>query len=1249
MSGFGDRGAKALAGAALLALLSSCFNTGVPPGAQLTCSADSDCPPGLVCRKVVNRCLDPKRLDSTPPGLEEAPVVSPAVAREGQPVTIAFRTTELLLGDPAVLVGDKPAKVDEEGTARSERRYRFVLVPDGTEPQNAPATVSLTLVDQTGNEALVPSAGTVTFDFAAPALAGPVEVVLEGPPKSLVDPVQKVGVGARVSVAIAFDEATGVEPVVEAVWADADPKSPKPDEVLTFVRRSGGPLSYVFEHSLVASATRPQGPYVLRTDVRDAAGNRAPLTLSAGFEVDTQAPASPDVATEGRVVFRREPWGTEAGAGVRRMHVVALPGGVEAGAALFVFNEVHGEVGHATADGKGAATVDLPFSDLARVLVRAVDAAGNASAEVPVRDLEWVATLGGKVAGSTRENPHQFVSRSRMGSNVIGPLGPLYGARPQSGAALARVDAAGSAGLVRQTGEPTWAQRDPRPRPVFGCTLGTYAMGGAIWARDAARDQIVALSGDGLTWVFNGDDWRPIITVDPEGDGDPTPRCGSALIYDERRGEVVLVGGLGVTGETWAWTGSSWRLANSGEGPTARSHAAAGYDKLREEVVLFGGTPALSGIRQDTWVWDGTRWHERTPQHKPPGRYGAVMAWDPVGQTLVMFGGESFGDDELQDLWRWDGSDWVQVVPASSSAPWPKGRSLATMVTDPVRKRVVLMGGATDKHENNLDVWEWDGAAWSSRSATPNPFDMSAVPGYAEKFVYPGRGASPAYYDPVRERIVLFGGVLEYPYPGAGKGYLYLADLWDWDPGAGTWTDRTAPLDANTNLPPTPRVRFGGAMVYDEQRGKALLFGGASSVKQETVFGDTLDDLWSWDGKAWEEVKHSGTWPKHRAAHGMAYDPVRGATVMYGGWDSEADTWERTDTWRLGSTAVPGKPWVASAVATFEGPGPTATVTRFGGVGITFSGAMDIQIVRSAETATWNGTAWDPLSPANKPMPRELVAMGPDGRSGLILFGGEVANALPPNEELPFKGVRRNDTWRWDGSNWTSLIGHDPLRPPTEGPEPRMGHTMVFDRDRGRLVLADGYGTGPLADLWDWDPDATAWVRRVPSNPDSGKTPLPAMGRAAAYDSRRKKMLFFGGLTSTRTVDDFWELDAGLGQRPGHVFSVVMSEAGFPAEAVLTRVQATAVAGGTGPDADGVELWGWWPEGWQVLGTEETAKPGALGTVAAQVDDAARLARVTFQDGLHFAVVPKGTNGATPAEVVTDYIEVVVRSRLPAP
>ena len=73
-------------------------------------------------------------------------------------------------------------------------------------------------------------------------------------------------------------------------------------------------------------------------------------------------------------------------------------------------------------------------------------------------------------------------------------------------------------------------------------------------------------------------------------------------------------------------------------------------------------------------------------------------------------------------------------------------------------------------------------------------------------------------------------------------------------------------------------------------------------------------------------------------------------------------------------------------------------------------------------------------------------------RGMTVLFGGEAgANA------------HLNDTWTWDGKNWTQLN-------PTTSPAPRDYHAMVYDVARQRTVLFGGRsGRSFLPDTWEWD------------------------------------------------------------------------------------------------------------------------------------------------------------------------------------
>jgi hypothetical protein len=75
-------------------------------------------------------------------------------------------------------------------------------------------------------------------------------------------------------------------------------------------------------------------------------------------------------------------------------------------------------------------------------------------------------------------------------------------------------------------------------------------------------------------------------------------------------------------------------------------------------------------------------------------------------------------------------------------------------------------------------------------------------------------------------------------------------------------------------------------MLFDGSR--VVLFGGQGSG----YFADT----WAWDGKFWTELQDVG--PSSRAPAGMVYDGDRGRAVLFGGAGQAnplGDTWEFYD------------------------------------------------------------------------------------------------------------------------------------------------------------------------------------------------------------------------------------------------------------------------------------------------------------------------------------------------------------------
>ena len=97
------------------------------------------------------------------------------------------------------------------------------------------------------------------------------------------------------------------------------------------------------------------------------------------------------------------------------------------------------------------------------------------------------------------------------------------------------------------------------------------------------------------------------------------------------------------------------------------------------------------------------------------------------------------------------------------------------------------------------------------------------------------------------------------------------------------------------------------------------------------------------------------------------------------------------------------------------------------------------------DTWVWDGTNWTEEFPNDRPGVRNLHAMAYAGAlEQVMLFGGWI-------------GAYKDDTWLWQGSNWTQFNASD-------HPSPRREHAMAEDSSRGEVVLFSGLNAGN--DTW---------------------------------------------------------------------------------------------------------------------------------------------------------------------------------------
>jgi hypothetical protein len=165
---------------------------------------------------------------------------------------------------------------------------------------------------------------------------------------------------------------------------------------------------------------------------------------------------------------------------------------------------------------------------------------------------------------------------------------------------------------------------------------------------------------------------------------------------------------------------------------------------------------------------------------------------------------------------------------------------------------MVVFGGWRSGTNFN-DVWEL------SLAGTPvwTELTPSGTPPSVRRF-------HSAIYDPVRDRMVVFGG-----YTGDG----YLNDVWALSlAGTPAWTELTP-----SGTP--PHTRYRQSAIYDPLRDRMVVFGGYRSAFLNEVWALSLAGT-----PAWKQQTIAGSPPSPRDCHSAIYDPVRDHMVVFGGY-----------------------------------------------------------------------------------------------------------------------------------------------------------------------------------------------------------------------------------------------------------------------------------------------------------------------------------------------------------------------------
>ena len=650
----------------------------------------------------------------------------------------------------------------------------------------------------------------------------------------------------------------------------------------------------------------------------------------------------------------------------------------------------------------------------------------------------------------------------------------------------------GDTWMLDLTGTPHWTDLD------------TVAAGGGPPARfkhssiwDPRRSRMLVFGGsDGRLWY--NDVWQ--LEFGAQIRWSQLGNQSSALLYvtqhsaayDLAGDRMLLYGGIRTSEPSgsllaFPFERNFWyRPEPTSVEPNHRWEQASTWDPFNQQMVIFGGASAVNGsMLNDTWIMTnpGTpRWNRVGYIGYTPGRVGATLVSDPNANQVLLFGGWD-GHANYTDLRSLSLYSPVIWSPVTTIGTRPSARSFHCAVLDSARRRVLVFGGWDGRNILN-DVYELR-------------FDLSPTPSWQR--LTPagtppvGRDAAAAVYDPVGDRMIVFGGNCP-----AGR----LNDVWSLERGGDS--NRWVQL-VPKGTPPSPR--WFHSAIYDSRRHRVVITGGADP---DTPFGDTWA-LWLEPAPRWELLRTNDSSPRGREYASWTVIPDRDVAMLHGGSDqtgSLSDTWAfdlDSNAWTGGEPFSTSGPSLGGHLAGYD---PTRRQLDLVG------GFQDSKIMGDGWSLDLAGSGqWTSHGISGSfPTTRDVAGGGFDSTSGrLIVVGGNVV--LPENGTQFLNDVGGvTPGGSWTGETLISSAAH----PSGDG-----SYVAVYDELGDKFFLYDC----DQQLLWTYrESDSPRWSLV----PTTGTPPSTRYGARAVYDNRRQRMILFSGYLvnggSGLRTNDVWQL-----------------------------------------------------------------------------------------------------------------------------
>lgn len=621
-------------------------------------------------------------------------------------------------------------------------------------------------------------------------------------------------------------------------------------------------------------------------------------------------------------------------------------------------------------------------------------------------------------------------------------------------------------------------------------------------AYDSKRERIILFGGwDGST-QFN-DVWEmtlpskvnpvpQIRKLDPSGTL-PGARRTHVLEYDSTNDRLIMFGGYDGAdlGDTWELDFSTsrdgvWNELSFGTSPDARAQPASTIDNSAGVMYLVCGWGASRF--NDVWELDLTSGSESWSQiiandasPSPERRSDPAVIHDSENGRLILFGGDD-GTNKHNDVWEVDLSSpaWNELTPSGTA---PAIRTLHSGDYDSVNGRMIVFGGENDSTLGLDDYFELDltsgSEAWTEHteehgytfagmtkikgayspesevmiiwggqdssdfeSRYPILFDTSDSADITQHGVNTnrytwGRDAMAYATDDGENETIMMGGYAFVDDDNIDNGE-HVSDIWIHDQANDDWYPVVRD-SLNGMLP-----REGTVACFDSSRDRFLLFGGltGNNTVDNTCFNDVYELKKGTDGRyRLKRLETTGTRPAVRWLSHVVYDTVNDRMVIFGGHDSETDTY-LNDTWELDFSSSEAGAWNELSPT---GTAPTAVRQA----GYFYDSDNNRMYIINGEDSgsytqqtlyldlTSGSEAWNTVS--NGPASRRSFFMRYDSSIGLAIgFGG-------------YDGSHYSDTWTYDPSTdtWTELS-------PSTSPTARRSHNIGIDRTNKKLYIAFG-------------------------------------------------------------------------------------------------------------------------------------------------------------------------------------------------